>query len=149
MAKSEDQFELVRFVRAQEPDYERAVAELCAGHKRTHWMWYVFPQFDGLGRSPRSVEFAIKSRAEACAYLAHPILGPRLLECCEVIVGLENGLITEIFSEPDDLKFHSCVTLFAQVSSLTLFQRVLDKFFDGKADERTLQLLSLCNESNK
>ena len=142
MAASEDQFELVRFVRAQEPDYERAVDELRAGHKRTHWMWYVFPQFDGLGVSPRSVKFAIKSRAEAIAYLTHPILGPRLLECCEVIVGLEDCSVTEIFGKPDDLKFHSCVTLFAQVSQDPLFQSVLDKFFDGKADERTLQLLS-------
>ena len=142
MAESEDQFELVRFVRAQEPDYKRAVDELRAGHKRTHWMWYVFPQFDGLGVSPRSFKFAIKSRAEAIAYLTHPILGPRLLECCEVIVGLEDCSVTEIFGKPDDLKFHSCVTLFAQVSSDPLFKRVLDKFFDGKADERTLQLLS-------
>ena len=142
MAKADDQFELVRFVRAQEPDYERAVDELRAGHKRTHWMWYVFPQFGGLGMSPRSIEFAIKSRAEASAYLSHSILGPRLLECCEVIVGLEDCSVTKIFGKPDDLKFHSCVTLFAQVSQDPLFQRVLDKFFDGKADERTLQVLS-------
>jgi uncharacterized protein (DUF1810 family) len=86
-------------VRAQELDYEHAVAELRAGHKRTHWMWYVFPQFDGLGMSPRSVEFAIKSRAEAGAFLDHPILGPRLLECCEAIVGLEDCSITEIFGK--------------------------------------------------
>ena len=142
MAEPDDQFELVRFVRAQELDYERAVTELRTGHKRTHWMWHVFPQFDGLGISPRSVEFAIKSRAEAIAYLAHPILGPRLLECCEVIVGLGDYSVIEIFGRPDDLKLHSCITLFAQISSHAVFQQVLDKYFDGRLDERTLQLLA-------
>ena len=142
MAEPDDQSELVRFVRAQELDYERAVTELRTGHKRTHWMWHVFPQFDGLGISPRSVEFAIKSRAEAIAYLAHPILGPRLLECCEVIVGLGDYSVIEIFGRPDDLKLHSCITLFAQISSHAVFQQVLDKYFDGRLDERTLQLLA-------
>jgi len=135
-------YNLFRFVRAQESDYACALAELRAGHKCTHWMWYVFPQFNGLGMSRLSIQFAIKSRAEASAYLGHPILGLRLLECCEALVGLENRLVTEIFGKPDDLKLHSCVTLFAQISSHAVFQRVLDKYFDGRLDERTLQLLA-------
>jgi uncharacterized protein (DUF1810 family) len=140
----EDPYDLKRFVDAQEMSYQHAIAELHDGQKRTHWMWYVFPQFEGLGTSHTSKRFAIKSIEEANAYLAHPLLGPRLLECCEAIVELEGQSANEIFGIPDDLKLRSCVTLFAQVcSGGSIFQQVLDKYFDGKPDEQTLNLVGV------
>ena len=135
---------LARFVEAQNGSYERVLAELRGGKKRSHWMWYVFPQFIGLGNSPTSVHYAIKSRAEAEAYLAHPILGPRLLECAEAVVQVQNRSAHEIFGSPDDLKLRSCATLFAVASPPgSVFDRLLAKYYRGERDARTLQLLGL------
>jgi uncharacterized protein (DUF1810 family) len=137
-----DPHQLSRFVDAQEGVYERALSEIRGGLKRSHWMWFIFPQYDGLGSSDISKRYAIKSLAEAGAYLAHPVLGPRLLECAEAVHAVEDRSATEIFGSPDDMKLRSCATLFAQVSPRgSVFERMLDKYFDGKADERTLELL--------
>jgi uncharacterized protein (DUF1810 family) len=139
---SRDTFDLDRFVSAQEDVYDSAVAEIRAGRKRTHWMWFVFPQLRGLGSSPISRQFAIRSAAEARAYLAHPILGPRLLECCEALLRVNGGSANEIFGSPDDLKLRSCATLFASISEPgSVFERVLGRFFDGAPDGRTEALL--------
>jgi uncharacterized protein (DUF1810 family) len=139
---SRDTFDLDRFVSAQEDVYESALAEIRAGRKRTHWMWFVFPQLLGLGSSPISRQFAIRSAAEARAYLAHPVLGPRLLECCEALLRVNGGSANDIFGPPDDLKLRSCATLFASVSEPgSVFERVLARFFGGAHDERTEALL--------
>jgi uncharacterized protein (DUF1810 family) len=139
---SRNTFDLDRFVSAQEDIYESALAEIRAGRKRTHWMWFVFPQLLGLGSSPISRQFAIRSAAEARAYLAHPVLGPRLLECCEALLRVNGGSANDIFGPPDDLKLRSCATLFASVSEPgSVFERVLARFFGGAHDERTEALL--------
>ena len=139
---SRDTFDLGRFVSAQEDVYDSALAEIRGGRKRTHWMWFVFPQIAGLGSSAVSARFAIRSAAEARAYLAHPILGPRLVECCEALLELSSTSATEIFGSPDDMKLRSCATLFASVSEPgSVFERVLTRFFDGAPDERTEALL--------
>jgi uncharacterized protein (DUF1810 family) len=138
----EDPYDLKRFVEAQADVYEQALSEVRSGRKRSHWIWYIFPQYDGLGFSSTSVRYAIKSVAEAEAYLLHPVLGPRLLECCEAAVGVEGRSASLIFGSPDDLKLRSCATLFAAVSPAgSLFERLLDKFFQGKRDEKTLRLM--------
>lgn len=137
-----DPYDLNRFVQAQEKDYERALSEVKSGRKRSHWMWYIFPQFDGLGFSPTSKRYAIKSVAEAKAYLNHPILGPRLTECVEAALGVEGQSAYEIFGSPDDMKLKSCATLFAYVSPAgSVFDQLIDKFFQGKRDHKTLHLL--------
>jgi len=142
-ANSADPHNLQRFVDAQEHYYEQAMAEICAGKKRSHWMWFVFPQIDGLGRSPTSRQFAIKNRSEAECYLAHPVLGPRLIECCEALLAQPNDSAHDVFEYPDDLKLRSSMTLFARTSpSNPIFQKVLDRFFGGSQDERTIQLLA-------
>jgi len=129
-------------VRAQERTCETALAEIRNGRKRSHWMWYVFPQIAGLGFSETSRRYAIRSTAEARAYLAHPLLGPRLIECFEAALGVEDRTAHEIFGSPDDLKFRSCATLFACVAPPgSVFQRVLDKYFGAEGDPRTLELL--------
>ncbi|HEY2590917.1 MAG TPA: DUF1810 domain-containing protein [Steroidobacteraceae bacterium] len=135
---------LERFVEAQEPVYTHVRAELEAGRKRTHWMWFVFPQLRGLGASPTSRRFAIASLAEAHAYLEHPLLGPRLLECTRLVNAVEGRTLTEIFGSPDDLKFRSCMTLFAAAggSERALFDAALRKYCGGVSDERTLALLT-------
>ena len=139
---SRDAFDLDRFVSAQEDVYDSALAEIRAGRKRTHWMWFVFPQLRGLGSSPIARQFAIRSAAEARAYLVHPILGPRLLECCEALLELSSTSATDIFGSPDDMKLRSCVTLFASVSEPgSVFQRVLSRFFGGAPDQRSEALL--------
>ena len=139
---SQDAFDLDRFVSAQEDVYDSALAEIRAGRKRTHWMWFVFPQLRGLGSSPIARQFAIRSAAEARAYLVHPILGPRLLECCEALLELSSTSATDIFGSPDDMKLRSCVTLFASVSEPgSVFQRVLSRFFGGAPDQRSEALL--------
>lgn len=139
---SNDPWNLVRFIAAQQADYQPALAEIRAGRKRSHWMWYVFPQFIGLGSSPTSVQYAIKSRDEAEAYLAHPILGRRLLECAEAVVQIADRSAHEIFGSPDDMKLRSSATLFASVSpDGSVFHRIIDKYFDGKLDDRTIQLM--------
>ena len=137
-----DPHDLERFVLAQEGVYDRALAEVRSGRKRTHWMWFVFPQLDGLGSSPTARQYAIRSLAEAEAYLRHPVLGPRLVECCEAAVGVEGRTAHEVFGSPDDLKLRSCATLFARVSPPgSVFERVLARFFDGRPDPATLRLL--------
>lgn len=137
-----DPHDLGRFVRAQADDYADALAEIRAGRKRSHWMWYVFPQFDGLGSSPTSRHYAIKSVAEAAAYLAHPVLGPRLVECAEAALAVEGRSAYEIFGSPDDLKLRSSATLFESVSPPgSVFARLLDRYFGGTRDDRTLRLL--------
>ena len=121
---------------------ERALAEIRGGQKRSHWMWFIFPQIAGLGFSPTSQHYAIKSVAEARAYLDHPVLGARLLECAEAALSVDGRTAREIFGSPDDLKLRSSATLFASVSPEgSVFHRLLDRFFDGAADEKTLALL--------
>lgn len=138
----DDPHDLGRFLRAQEYSYQQALSEIRDGCKRSHWMWYIFPQFDGLGFSSKSKRYAIKSVAEAEAYLAHPILGPRLVECCEAALGIEGRSATEVFGQPDDMKLRSCATLFAAVSPPdSVFERLLNKFFQGVRDEKTLRLI--------
>ena len=137
-----DPFGLDRFVRAQEADYERALAEIRGGRKRSHWMWYVFPQCAGLGQSSMSQRYAIHTLDEARAYLAHPILGARLTEIGEAVLNLHGRTAHEIFGSPDDLKLKSSATLFALVSpDDSVFHRILDKYFGGSRDERTLELV--------
>ena len=137
-----DPHDLSRFVRAQASDYGQALAELRGGRKRSHWMWYVFPQLHGLGSSSTSRRFAIRSLDEARAYLEHPLLGPRLRECAEAVLGVENRSATEIFGSPDDLKLRSCATLFARVSpDGSVFHLLLAKYYGGGPDPRTLHLL--------
>jgi len=138
---SSDPFHLERFVLAQERVYPRVLSELEAGEKMSHWMWFIFPQIQGLGRSPISIEYAISSRDEARAYLQHPVLGPRLNECTGLVLRVEGRSAYEIFDTPDDIKFRSCMTLFAQVSNDDIFQRTLDKYFDGVPDRLTLNRL--------
>jgi uncharacterized protein (DUF1810 family) len=139
-----DPHHLSRFLAAQDTDYEHALAEIRGGRKRTHWTWYIFPQLDGLGFSAMSMQYALKSLAEAEAYLKHPILGSRLVECCEALLGVEGRSAVEIFGSIDELKLRSCTTLFACVSPAgSVFHRVLDKYFDGERDRKTLRLLGV------
>lgn len=135
-------FDLERFISAQAAIYGGVLAELRSGRKRTHWMWFIFPQIEGLGHSATTLHYAIKSIDEARAYLNHPVLGPRLRECAEAVLAVEGRRASEIFPYPDDLKLKSSMTLFAAASEPgSVFVRVLDKYFAGNQDERTLQLL--------
>jgi uncharacterized protein (DUF1810 family) len=137
-----DGFDLDRFVVAQEGVYEEALAEIRAGRKRSHWMWFVFPQYAGLGSSPVSQHFAIKSRAEAAAYLAHPVLGTRLNECAEAVLEVNDRSAEDVFGPLDAVKLRSSATLFAAVSPPgSVFHRILDRYFQGGADERTTKFL--------
>jgi uncharacterized protein (DUF1810 family) len=139
---TDDPFDLARFIDAQHTDYSQALAEIRAGHKQSHWMWYIFPQYAGLGSSSMSRRYAIKSLAEAEAYLNHPQLGPRLVECAESTASLQEQSATNVFGSPDDLKLRSSATLFAHVSPPgSVFHRLLDKFFAGTPDPRTLELI--------
>jgi uncharacterized protein (DUF1810 family) len=139
---SEDLFALSRFIQAQEDVFELALAELQSGKKRSHWMWFIFPQFDGLGFSQTSKYFAIKSIEEAKAYLEHPLLGPRLLECAEAVMKIEGSTANDILGSPDDSKLKSCATLFDHSAGPGLvFDRLLEKYFQGKRDGKTLKLL--------
>ena len=145
-----DPYDLNRFVHAQADAYKRALAELQSGQKRTHWMWYIFPQLDGLAFSSTSKHYAIRSVAEAQAYLAHPILGPRLRECAEAVLGIEGRSATAIFGSPDDLKLRSCATLFASVSPPgSVFDRLLGKYYRGERDTKTLQLLGMAQPGDQ
>jgi uncharacterized protein (DUF1810 family) len=140
----DDPHNLSRFVDAQADDYEQALSEIRGGRKRSHWMWYIFPQFDGLGFSSTSRRYSIKSVAEAEAYLSHPVHGPRLVECAEAVLSVEGRSALEIFGSPDDMKLRSCATLFACVSPAgTVFDRLLGKYFQGKRDGKTLRLLGI------
>ncbi|MFA6052913.1 MAG: DUF1810 domain-containing protein [Methylobacter sp.] len=135
-------FDLSRFTSAQESIYDSVLAELRNGRKRTHWMWYIFPQIDGLGRSTTAKHYAIKSMEEARQYLNHPVLGKRLLECAEAVFAIEGRSVSEIFGYPDNLKLKSSMTLFECVTApCSMFSRVLDKYFNGERDTLTLQLL--------
>jgi uncharacterized protein (DUF1810 family) len=135
---------LERFVEAQDDGgaYERAVSELRAGDKTGHWMWFIFPQIAGLGRSSRAQEFAIHSLEEARAYLHHPVLGPRLLECTRIVAGIEDRTAEEFFGSIDALKLRSSMTLFLRAApDERMFQAVLDRYFGGQLDAATLELL--------
>jgi uncharacterized protein (DUF1810 family) len=139
---TKDPFGLSRFMQAQEDDCASALSEIKSGRKRTHWMWYIFPQIDGLGFSSTAKYYGIKSADEARAYLAHPVLGPRLAECAEAALGVEGQSATEIFGSPDDLKLRSCATLFACVSPPgSVFEKLLAKYYGGQRDDKTLRLL--------
>lgn len=140
---SDAEYNLERFVVAQDSVYEQALGELRAGEKRSHWMWFIFPQVAGLGSSALAQRFAIRSREEAGAYLLHPVLGRRLRECTAAVNGLSGRTLAQIFGYPDDLKFRSSMTLFAACGGPadTSFQTALDKYCDGQPDLRTLELL--------
>ena len=145
-----NEFDLNRFVQAQQGDYERALSEIRSGRKRSHWMWSIFPQLDGLGFSLMAKRYAIKSADEAKAYLNHLVLGPRLIECAEAVMAVEGRSVHEIFGSPDDLKLKSCATLFALVEGKeSVFQRLLEKYYAGERDERTLELLGVSKEKGK
>ena len=134
---------LERFIEAQAPIYARALGELRAGQKQSHWMWFVFPQIAGLGQSAMSRAYAIQSLDEARAYLAHPVLGARLRECCQALMNVRNKSAEEIFGSIDTVKFRSCLTLFTEADhDEVLFFNLLEKYFDGDADEATLEILS-------
>jgi uncharacterized protein (DUF1810 family) len=138
-----DPYDLQRFVEAQASTYEAALKELQAGRKRSHWMWFVFPQIAGLGFSPMAQRYALSGIEEARAYLDHPLLGPRLRACTEAVNGIEGRSAHEVFGSPDDLKFRSSLTLFAAAASdEPLFGQALARYFDGAPDPRTLQALS-------
>jgi uncharacterized protein (DUF1810 family) len=137
-----DPFDLNRFVDAQQGNYERALAEIRNGFKQSHWMWYVFPQFAGLGQSWTSQRYAINSLDEAHAYLLHPILGPRLVEVAEAALAVNGRSAKEIFGSPDDVKLRSSATLFALASADdSVFHRIIDKYFHGQSDPITLELV--------
>ncbi len=137
-----DPYNLERFVSAQDPIYPQVVSELRSGMKTSHWMWFIFPQIRGLGRSPVSLEYAISSRDEAAAYLQHPVLGPRLKECTRLVLDVKSRSAEEIFGSPDDMKFRSSMTLFAQVSADDdIFSRAVQQYFGGAPDQFTLDRL--------
>ena len=137
-----DPYDLSRFEQAQTNQYQMALSEIRGGHKRSHWIWFIFPQFDGLGSSATSRWYAIKSVTEAEADLQHPALGPRLVECCQAAIDVNGLSASEIFGAPDDMKLRSCATLFAHVSAPgSVFEILLDRFFDGEPDQATLQLI--------
>ena len=139
---SDDPFNLRRFISAQDGTYEKALGEIKSGRKRSHWIWFIFPQFAGLGTSSTNRHYSIKSLEEARQYLAHPLLGRRLIECSEAVLAIEGRSISEIFETPDDLKLRSSMTLFANVAKPgSIFSLVLEKYFLGLPDSRTLQLI--------
>jgi uncharacterized protein (DUF1810 family) len=137
-----DPFDLARFLAAQDAVYPRVLDELAAGRKRSHWMWFVFPQFDGLGSSATSRRFAIRRLAEAQAYLRHSVLGPRLAQCTRLVNGLSGASAREIFGSPDDMKFRSSMTLFERAGEGGgEFAVALERYFGGGRDEHTLALV--------
>ncbi len=135
--KTEGGFDLERFEEAQAEVYGRALAELRSGRKASHWMWFVFPQIEGLGQSWMSKKYAISGLPEARAYLAQPVLGPRLVECCEAVLGVEGRSASEIFGFPDDAKLRSSMTLFDAVEPGAVFAKVLEKYYGGGRDPET------------
>lgn len=135
-------YDLERFVEAQRPVFDEVCAELAAGRKRTHWMWFIFPQLKALGRSGMAKHFGLENREEAAAYFEHALLGPRLARCCELVLGVWGRTAHEIFGTPDDLKLRSCMTLFEVVAPQEpAFSQILDRFYGGERDELTLRLL--------
>lgn len=143
-AETDDPYDLRRFIKAQAPVYAQVCAELRASEKRSHWMWFIFPQIAGLGRSPVAKRYAISGIDEARAYLAHPILGPRLRECTQLILAVPGRTSRQILGDIDSQKFRSSMTLFARTAPEDrLFQDALDKYFAGEADEMTLLKLEV------
>ncbi|MBW4047862.1 MAG: DUF1810 domain-containing protein [Proteobacteria bacterium] len=137
-----DRFDLDRFLTAQAGAYAQAVGELRSGHKQSHWMWFIFPEFTGLGASPMSQRYAIRSLAETKAYLLHPLLGVRLLECTRIVNGLQGPSAHQIFGSPDDVKFHSSMTLFELAGGPhSEFTRALEKYFSAERDRKTLEFV--------
>ena len=137
-----DQYNLERFVKQQEHSYDTAYRELSAGSKQSHWMWWIFPQIVGLGMTSTSVEYSIKSMEEAKAYLEHPVLGKNLRDISSLLLSIKQNNASIVFGYPDDLKLRSSMTLFAEAApDEEVFQKVLDKFFSGKKDTRTLVIL--------
>jgi uncharacterized protein (DUF1810 family) len=144
----DDPHDLNRFVRAQQQHYELALAEIRSGRKRSHWMWYIFPQCEGLGSSPMSRRYSIKSLTEAKAYLDHPVLGPRLVACTDAVLQIEGRSAFDIFGTPDDMKLQSCATLFACVSAPgSVFHQLLDKNFHDRYDVNTLRLMGFAHNA--
>lgn len=143
-----DPFHLDRFVQAQNPVFGAVRAELSRGRKQTHWMWFVFPQIAGLGFSAMSQRYAIASRAEAEAYLAHAVLGPRLVECTRLVLAVEGRTINVILGAPDDTKFRSSMTLFGAVSDQRVFNAALARYFGGERDGATLEILLKLDRSS-
>jgi len=147
MTAPNDPFDLDRFIQAQAGDYQRALEELRSGQKRSHWMWYIFPQLAGLGRSAMAERYAIRDLAEAKAYLQHPVLGPRLIEIAQAVLDVKGRSAHQIFGSPDDLKLHSSATLFAQAAAEAqvpegaVFEQLIDTYFAGQRDTQTLQRL--------
>jgi uncharacterized protein (DUF1810 family) len=141
--QADDPFDLGRFVTAQAPIHQTALGELRAGRKRSHWMWFVFPQLRGLGRSATAEFYGLASLAEARAYLTHPVLGTRLKLCTETVLSIKQGRLDDIFGAPDDMKFHSSMTLFARAAgdAQSPFHRAIERYCEGRMDERTLALL--------
>jgi uncharacterized protein (DUF1810 family) len=136
--------DLDRFLNAQRDDYERALAEIKRGRKQSHWMWYIFPQLAGLGFSSTAKFYGIRNLSEASSYLAHPVLGPRLVEISAAMLQVEDKTANQILGSPDDLKLRSCMTLFSQVQPTNpIFQAVLDKYYSGEPDEKTLALVKM------
>jgi uncharacterized protein (DUF1810 family) len=142
MPTADDPFDLHRFVDAQAPVYERVLAELKNGRKQSHWMWFIFPQIAGLGHSQMAQRYAISSLREAEAYLKHAILGPRLLECTNLLLQVEDKSARVILGSPDDTKFRSCMTLFAHAApEEQVFRAAIDRYFDGNEDQSTVERL--------
>ena len=136
-------YDLNRFITAQERSYDAALSEIRSGRKRTHWMWYIFPQIEGLGRSSTAQYYAISDLQEAKEYYAHPVLGPHLVEISEALLSLDGDNATTVMGYPDDLKLKSSMTLFAIASGNPVFTKVLDKYFDGRQDRWTVKILGL------
>lgn len=142
MVEIPDPFDLQRFVAAQAVTYQAALDEIRNGRKRTHWMWFIFPQLAGLGVSPTSQRYGMTGLREAAAYLSHSLLGPRLIECSEAVVRVVDRSAHDIFGSPDDMKLRSSATLFARVTDANpVFSRILEQYFDGQLDPRTMALL--------
>jgi uncharacterized protein (DUF1810 family) len=138
-----DSHDLQRFIDAQDGIFDQALGELRSGRKRSHWMWFIFPQVAGLGASAMARRYAIASRQEASAYLGHPLLGPRLIACAGAVCAIEGRSAQAIFGSPDDLKFRSSMTLFDAVAGDGIFRAALEKYFNGRPDDLTLQALAL------
>ena len=144
-----DKYNLNRFIEAQVDSYESAMGELSRGRKSGHWIWYIFPQIDGLGSSDITKLYSIKSIEEAQAYLEHPVLGERLIESCEILLRLEDLSISDIMGFPDDLKLKSSMTLFAQVSpQSSIFSEVLSKYYEDDLDQTSLEIIKRMEKNN-
>lgn len=135
-------YDLTQFVDAQHTVYSRVITELSDGRKQSHWMWFIFPQIAGLGSSAMAQRYAISSREEAEAYLAHDVLGPRLIECTRLVLAVKGRTINDILGSPDDMKFRSSMTLFGAVSDSAIFDEAVTRYFSGGKDRATLTILS-------